>query len=730
MRVRMTFGSGTRTALGAAVALGLAFGLAEARDLRIATWNLEHLNDEHGEGCVERTGEDYDAIARRIETLDADVVAFQEVENEAAARRVFDPAKWNVVVSSRLDTGEGPTCYNRPEGRLQHQATGIAVRRSMALRRRDDVSALAGGNPYLRWGAHVVVGRGDAELHILSVHLKSGCWGTSQDEQGREACTVLGRQVDKLRSWVDERQRNGESFAIAGDFNRRLAIPGDWAWNALSPRTRPLELATVGRRSRCDSRFPHYIDHIVVWGPEGTVAKAGSFREEARDGPHPDHCALSLALGDGPAGSTETRTALRAWLGAFARTSTDQLVGGIERRLARAPGAYTTPDAAALFAMDGAPDLAELVSRGSFLLSPGDDSGDTGWSLWGAGAMGSMSTDEHDVRGRVRTATVGADIDRGAATLGLALSHSRGLGSTVPTGPIDGELTSVAPYFGLEPRQGVSLWGVLGKGTGRLTLEPTAGAPIRTDLETTLGAAGLRAELSEAYEIRWSSRVSAALTAIETGQMADLDSIDSSAGRLRAGLEGSRRFALRDTASLTPSLEVGLRHDAGDDATGTALELGAGLHYAGADRRLVAEGRAKGYLAGDDGEGWELGGQLELRPDARRRGLSLTVAPTWGTSRGERSASPTEAWHSGDAAAGAGRLAAEIGYGIAFAGGRGNFRPYAGFDWAGDDDHEVRVGARWRSAEGWRCAVTAERETAGDETGALAFIATTEVRWK
>ena len=39
----------------------------------------------------------------------------------------------------------------------------------------------------------------------------------------------------------------------------------------------------------------------------------------------------------------------------------------------------------------------------------------------------------------------------------------------------------------------------------------------------------------------------------------------------------------------------------------------------------------------------------------------------------------------------------------------------------------ARDGAQRR---GWRCAVTAERETAGDETGALALIATTEVRWK
>ena len=88
--------------------------------MRIATWNLEHLNDEHGAGCVERTEEEFDTIARRIEALDSDVVAFQEVENEAAARRVFDPSRWNIVMSSRPETGQGPICYNRSEGGLQH----------------------------------------------------------------------------------------------------------------------------------------------------------------------------------------------------------------------------------------------------------------------------------------------------------------------------------------------------------------------------------------------------------------------------------------------------------------------------------------------------------------------------------------------------------------------------------------------------------------------------------
>ena len=154
--------------------MSLLPGYAEASELRIAAWNLEHLNDRHGEGCVERSEEDFDAIAHRIEALGADVVAFQEVENAAAARRVFDPAKWNIVMPSRPATSEGPTCYNRPDRRLLHQGTGVAVRRSVGYRTGTDLSSLAGAvsrSPWHRRGQPVAEtaqprpsGRGTREM--------------------------------------------------------------------------------------------------------------------------------------------------------------------------------------------------------------------------------------------------------------------------------------------------------------------------------------------------------------------------------------------------------------------------------------------------------------------------------------------------------------------------------------------------------------------------------------
>ena len=47
--------------------------------------------------------------------------------------------------------------------------------------------------------------------------------------------------------------------------------------------------------------------------------------------------------------------------------------------------------------------------------------------------------------------------------------------------------------------------------------------------------------------------------------------------RLRTALESSRGFTLRGRLSLTPSVEVGLRHDASDAEQGSGVDVGGGL---------------------------------------------------------------------------------------------------------------------------------------------------------
>ena len=74
---------------------------ASAEIIRIATWNIENLRETSGEGKNPRYKQDYRRLGKYAKLLDADIVALQEIENEAALRRVFDPKLYKFFVSTR-----------------------------------------------------------------------------------------------------------------------------------------------------------------------------------------------------------------------------------------------------------------------------------------------------------------------------------------------------------------------------------------------------------------------------------------------------------------------------------------------------------------------------------------------------------------------------------------------------------------------------------------------------
>ena len=263
--------------------------------LRISTWNLEHLNDSGAEGCVPRVQADYDAMAAQVQERALDIVAFQEVENRAAAHRVFPRSDWRVEMSSRPDTGPGPECRRQPGRRLGRLATGFAIRRGIDYRRNADLEVLGEVSPFERWGTDITVTEGGQNLRLLSVHLATGCWGERNDNDPRDErdCTVLRAQIDQLKTWADARRAEGSAFVILGDFNRRLAVRGDWAWQILSPSSAPLVLPASKLTTQCNPRFTELIDHLVLGGGAEALLVPGSIHEWPRQGEHPDHCAVS-----------------------------------------------------------------------------------------------------------------------------------------------------------------------------------------------------------------------------------------------------------------------------------------------------------------------------------------------------------------------------------------------------------------------------------------------------
>ena len=247
----------------------------------LAAWNIEHLAAENDRGCRPRETADYTAIRRYLKQSGADVVAFQEVENLHSARRVFPASDYDIHISER-PTREFPECYDIARNRLM-QRTGFAIRKDLADHlglkavRQPDVRELQGSRESGRWGVYLVLEPVDAEgddlqpLHLLSIHLKSGC--TYQPVRGKKAgshCRLLHGQVETLSGWINARARLGQDFIIAGDFNRQLDQLSDEVWLRLETGGRSgtyvdLEKALHGIKHPrpYNPKYPFAIDHIV-----------------------------------------------------------------------------------------------------------------------------------------------------------------------------------------------------------------------------------------------------------------------------------------------------------------------------------------------------------------------------------------------------------------------------------------------------------------------------------
>jgi endonuclease/exonuclease/phosphatase family metal-dependent hydrolase len=268
-----------------------------ARPLKLASWNLEFLAEKDGTGCQPRHPEDYQAMHRIADSLDADVIAFQEAENPAAAARVFDPARYTIVMEARPGNPSG-TCGGRhPDQPFIRQAVGFAIRKGLAFDRNPDLTSLMIGNPQLRSGIDITLrAKGHAPIRLLGIHLKSGCFSGTE----AKPCPVLLQQIPPLEAWIDKAAAGPVRFAILGDWNRRLGLAGDQVWSEIddgNPANADLSLADFTIAPGCDPRYDSFIDHIVLDRRAG--ADMGAFSEThyaAGEKHYSDHCPVAITL--------------------------------------------------------------------------------------------------------------------------------------------------------------------------------------------------------------------------------------------------------------------------------------------------------------------------------------------------------------------------------------------------------------------------------------------------
>ena len=266
---------------------------ASADTIKVATWNIENLQASPGKGTNPRNAEDFLRLKDYAESLNADVVALQEIENEQALAKVFDPDLHRFFVSER-------------KGKAK-QRTAFAVRKTVPVKRHPDVEKL-NTSGHLRQGVDIEILVGSKSIRLLAVHLKSFCFEKPLPEPSIEGnhCEKLASQVPVLEQWIDQRAANGTPFIVIGDFNRRFDRPGDDFWSEIDdgePDGLDLSRATEGRTSECWARkYPRYIDHIVYdvqvskWVVPGSFEQLVYTENESMQELLSDHCPVAVTL--------------------------------------------------------------------------------------------------------------------------------------------------------------------------------------------------------------------------------------------------------------------------------------------------------------------------------------------------------------------------------------------------------------------------------------------------
>ena len=495
--------------------------------------------------------------------------------------------------------------------------------------------------------------------------------------------------------------------------------------------------------------------------------------------------ALSSATGariaDGEATGTidNSGSIPKAWIARFGRTVAEQVLEAVEGRMRAAPAPGAEVALAGWLKGETDPEEAQrltsravtprdLLTGSSFALTAETDGKDL-VSLWGRAAVTRFDGREGDLMldGEVVTGMLGADWTRGRWTAGLIVSHSvgeggysdgSGTGSASGTGPgsasgtggkVEATLTGLFPWARHALSERLEAWGAAGYGAGELTVTPKApgtggdGPAIHADLDLRMAAVGLRGTIldggADGLTLIGKTDAMAVQTASGRGRGTDggnLEPARATVTRLRFGVEASRPVGLGGGAALTPSLEIGVRHDGGDAETGFGLDLGGGLALSDPKRGLQAELRGRGLLTHESKGFRDLGfsGSLawEGNPGSDR-GAKLRLTQTvGGSSSGGADAllsrttleglAANDDGEGGDDELKSRRLELKFGYGLSAFGDRFTWTPEVGVDLS-DTGRDYSLG--WRlvlggsGSDGGALELSFEarrRESANDDT--------------
>ena len=383
-------------------------------------------------------------------------------------------------------------------------------------------------------------------------------------------------------------------------------------------------------------------------------------------------------------------------------------------------------------------------------------------TVWGEGDWRELAAggeeDPVEFEGDVLGARLGVDARLGDGLLaGVALSWTRSAFDYTDRGeagylPIGGKhgsrMTSVYPYVGWWPGQDVGLWGTVGYGAGEVEIDDDEAGVQSSDGALTAAALGGHMRLFSDDDLIEGGTTALTLKGEAWAARFDLEDngglmrgLEVDVHRLHLGLEGAWERLLAGGGGLTPSLELGVRHDGGDGETGLGVELGGGLAWNDPALGLTVEGRGRALLMhrGDIGE-WGAGGSVLLDPDADGLGLSFGLRPSWGTAAeggvdrlwrdGPDSPFARAAANDNEASLSpAAGLDAEIGYGLLAFGGHGVLTPHGGLSLSDGGGRTWRAGGRLAVGPSLTLVLEGERRESADDPPDHGLMLRATARW-
>ena len=395
-------------------------------------------------------------------------------------------------------------------------------------------------------------------------------------------------------------------------------------------------------------------------------------------------------------------------------------------------------------------DYQRLLEGASFVLplSATDDAstGNTGkTAVWGSSGFRNLAADEADLDWDGKTLSVHLGLDKRLseqALAGLALSwNDAGFDykDTADGADREGEyqysVVTIHPYFGWS-NDGLKLWGTVGFGQGEITIDQEGGQEgseaLSTDTMSTdttqLSLAGgfshrlsISLGRSAGRSVHLKGDVALTSVAVEADQAGKFAEQDVGSQRVRLLLSGAQSRELSSGDGVTPSLEVGVRFDGGDGATGTGVEVGGGVRYANPGGKVAVAGNVRTLLVGEYDE---LGVDFSVRLSSQSgRGLSLTLHPVWGRTQSvadrlwnEGASDITAGDITGGDTALRGSVDTEVGYGLpaTMLGSPGILTPYTGITAQDGGSSRLRLGGRFAGGNGLSMNLEGAQENAAD----------------